>query len=326
MNVDRGKESFTPEEIAELQQRTVRYKEINGFSWSAMGYKMGIPTGTLSQFAPGTYKGDMAAIAAKVHRYFLHAEIQDELARDAPIAPDFQPTRTSGRVIGTLAWGHRGKFVAIVGDPGTGKTAACDQYVATNPNAWKATSSPSKSRINPMLLSLVHAMGARGRQYGSSSVLSGMVREKLDGRRGLIIIDEAQHLAAESLEELRAIHDDTKVGLALVGNREVLSRVEGAAREAAFAQLYSRISLRLVIAAPAAGDVATLLDAWDVRTPKEREFLEKIALKPGGGGVRSLTATLEYATILAQQSEDEPRTLDHLRDAWTALSSRAAAA
>ena len=326
MNVDGGKESFTGEEIAELQRRVIKYKEDNGFGWSGVGLKMGIPNGTISQFAPGTYKGDMAAIAAKVHRFFLHAEVQDELARDAPIAPGFQATKTAKRVMGTLAWGQRGKFVAVVGDPGTGKTAALKQYQVANPNVWMMTASPSRACINSMLLALVQAMGAKARQFGRSHALAALAREKVEGRRGLIIVDEAQHLAAESLEELRVLHDETGVGLALVGNREVLTRVEGAAREAAFAQLYSRMSLRLVLPAPAAADVDVLLNAWEISDARQRDFLSRIALKPGGGGVRSLTATLEYATVMAQQADDEPRVLDHLKDAWTALSSRSAAA
>lgn len=326
MNVDRGKETFALEEIVDLRAKLDEYKRLNGYSWSTLAQKTGVAAGTVSQWVPGTYKGDNQAIAAKIHRFFLHQEAQDELERDAPIVPPFQPTPTSRRVMGTLSWSHRGKFVVIVGDPGAGKTAALDQYVATNPNCWKVTASPSKSRINAMLLALVQAQGAKGRQFGASATLAAMVRERVEHRRSLIVVDEAQHLASDALEELRAIHDETGVGLALCGNREVLTRVEGAARQAAFAQLYSRITLRLILPGPDPQDVDVLLAAWGVEAPKEREFLRNLALKAGGGGVRSLTATLEYATILAQQEAEEPRVLEHLKTAWTALSSRALAA
>ncbi len=143
-----------------------------------------------------------------------------------------------------------------------------------------------------------------------------MNREKVVGRQGLFLIDEAQHLSERALEEIRAIHDDTGVGVALVGNREVLTRIEGAGRTAAFAQLYSRVSIRHVFGQPETEDVAST---------SERAMLRKVALKPGGGGLRSLTKTLELATLLAQQA-GEDRVLDHLEGAWAQLSSRPLAA
>jgi hypothetical protein len=46
----------------------------------------------------------------------------------------------------------------------------------------------------------------------------------------------------------------------------------------------------------------------------------------GGGGVRSLTNTLEYATVMAQDDDESVRVLDHIKDAWVALSTRTATA
>lgn len=322
MNIDRGKESFTPEEIADLRSRLLAWKEDEGLSWTKVGGRVGVPQGTLSVWSGGAYQGDNAAIAAKVNRFFLHREAQEEVERDAPIVPSFQPTKTAQRITGVLRWAARGKFVVVVGDPGTGKTAACDQFAAAVPNVWKVTISPVCGRLNAMLLTINRALG--GPQLGGSGhLLSGNIRDVMRRRPGVLIIDEAQHLEQPSLEELRAIHDETRVGLALVGNREVLTRLEGNARSAAFAQLYSRASLRLILPRPEEQDIGLLLDAWSVEHPKQREFLRGLALKPGSGGLRSLTHTLEYATIAAQAT-DEPRELDHLKDAWSALSTRVA--
>ena len=325
MNIDRGKDSWTPEEIDGLRARLREYRDTNGFSWNTIAAKTGVAYGTISQWVPGTYKGDNTSIAVKVHRFFQHLETQETIERDAPIVPDFRPTRTAARVMGNLSWAHRGKFTVVVGLPGTGKTAAVDQYVGTNPNVWRITVTPSSGAVNAMLLALVQAMGSR-RQFGASAALATIARDRLAGRPSLVVVDEAQRLTADALEELRGLHDRTGCGLSLVGNPEVLTRVEGAARSAAFAQLYSRISLRTIIERPDASDVETLLDAWEISEVKERDFLRKIALAPGGGGVRSLTNTLEYATVLAQGEDDGPRLLEHIKDAWSALSTRAAAA
>lgn len=325
MNIDVGKDSFTPEEIDALRAKTLEWKTRCGYSWATVQSRTGVAAGTVSQWVPATYKGDNQAIAVKMHRFFLHLETQETIERDAPIVPAFRQTKTAGRVMGNLAWAHRGKFTVVVGLPGVGKTAAVDQYVGTNPNVWRITVAPSSGKLNAMLLALSHAMGGR-RQCAASAALTSFVRERLAGRRALVVVDEAQRLAPDALEELRALHDETGCGLALVGNPEVLSRVEGASRSAAFAQLYSRISLRTIINRPDDSDVETLLEAWEITNGREREFLRKIALASGGGGVRSLTNTLEYATVLAQGEDEGPRLLEHIQEAWAALSTRAAAA
>ena len=324
MNIDRGKTSFTPDETAEVQRRLRDWKSETGFSWSRMEKLTGIPQGTLSVWSGGNYKGDNAAIAEKITRFLAHSEAREELEREAPIVPAFRMTKTAGRIIGALRWAERGKIVVIVGDPGTGKTAALDQYAGTAPLVWKITVSPSKSTANAMLLALTKAMGS-GRLSGAGHVLSSTVRERTRDRKAVIIVDEAQHLSPAALEELRAIHDDTGVGVALVGNREVLTRVEGVARTAEFAQLFSRISLRVILGTPKEDDVEVLLGAWGVTHDGERDLLRKIALKPGGGGLRALTFVLEYATVLAQQDQDCERVLDHIKAAAFDLTTRQAA-
>ncbi len=327
MNVDRGQESFTAEEELELRKRLLAYKTDNGKTWATVAAEVGIVVGTLSVWATGSYnKGQPAPqITAAVNKFFLHQEAQAEIDRAAPIVPKFQATRTAKRIIGALRWGHRGKVVVIVGDPGVGKTAALDQYCAITPNAWKATMSPSTARLRPALVAVLQAMGVNSRP-ASTMMLSSVVRDRAANREGLLIIDEAQHLTQEALEELRAIHDETGCGLVLCGNRQVLTRIEGASRDAAFAQLYSRVSVRLIIAGPHVEDLALLLTAWKVTDERERSFLTEIAKRPGGGAVRSLTNTLEYATILAMDEAEADRVLEHLKDAWAALSTRTATA
>lgn len=55
---------------------------------------------------------------------------------------------------------------------------------------------------------------------------------RLKGTQGLLIVDEAQHLSAGAIDQLRAVHDRAEVGLALLGNEEVWSRIDGGGRKA----------------------------------------------------------------------------------------------
>jgi len=64
---------------------------------------------------------------------------------------------------------------------------------------------------------------------------------RLHDTKGLLIVDEAQHLPVSGLDAVRSIHDATGCGLALLGNESVYARITGGARQAHFAQLFSRV-------------------------------------------------------------------------------------
>jgi DNA transposition AAA+ family ATPase len=69
--------------------------------------------------------------------------------------------------------------------------------------------------------------------------LARALRRRLDGTQGLVIIDEADHLGAETLEELRLLQEATRVGLVLMGNHRVYSNMTGGNRTVEFARLFS---------------------------------------------------------------------------------------
>lgn len=323
MNVDRGKTSYTQAEIEDLQQRLRDYKTTNGFTWKVIEKKTGVPQGTISAFATGSYGGDNAAVAAKIDRFFRAQESRDRLEETVSIAPGFQPIPTADNIHKILHFARMSELVVVVGDPGLGKTAALRQFAVTVPNTWLTTLSPTTGSKNAMLLHLLQTGFKAKRQFGSGQALSRLIRDNVEGRQGVIIVDEAQHASADAIEELRAIHDETGVGLALVGNREVLTRIEGKQREAAFAQLYSRVSYRLILDKPEDGDVAMLLNAWEIIHPAERAFLTQIAMRPGGGGLRQITKIMKAATLVATHT-DEERCLSHLQEAFGELSRRVA--
>ncbi|MFZ5059001.1 AAA family ATPase, partial [Klebsiella pneumoniae] len=86
--------------------------------------------------------------------------------------------------------------------------------------------------------------------------LARALRRRLDGTQGLIIIDEADHLGAEALEELRLLQEATRVGLVLMGNHRVYSNMTGGNRTVEFARLFSRIAKRVAINKTKKADVA----------------------------------------------------------------------
>ena len=57
------------------------------------------------------------------------------------------------------------------------------------------------------------------------------------------MIDEAQHLTVRALNHLRCVSDESGIGIALVGNEEIYSKLRGSGK-ADFAQLFSRVGMR----------------------------------------------------------------------------------
>lgn len=324
MNVDRGKESFSPDEVVGLRQQLVDYKTVEGLSWTDLSKMVGdVANSTLSAFANGTYAGDNREIAWKLNRFFVADEARREQALIMPATPGFRFTKTARMITAQLKWAHEGEMAAIVGNPGVGKTAAFDQYCAATPNAYKATLSPATRAVGPMLAEVARAVGRQIKRSANANSLFQDLIVRLADRHALLIIDEAQHASDIALDQLRALHDRIGCGIVLAGNPMVLTRVQGGVRLSEFAQLYSRVSWPQMYAAPEREDVHILCDAWSVNDDREREFLAKVASLPGG--IRSLTQTLKMATLAASATAED-RTLSHLKAAWTQLSRQAVTA
>lgn len=318
MNTDRGKESFTEDEVERLRQQLVDLKTAEGLSWNDLSKKVGDVAGsTLSAFTNRTYNGDNREIAWKLNRFFIADQARREQALIMPVTPGFRFTKTARKITAQLRWAHEGEMAAIVGNPGVGKTAAFDQYCEVTPNAFKATMSPATRAVGSMMTEVARSLGRNIKRSAGISALANDIVERLSNRRALLIVDEAQHLSDTSLDQLRAFHDRTRCGIVLAGNPLVMTRVQSGARVAEFAQLYSRVSWPQTYLAPEREDVMILCDAWGVSDVQEREYLAKIASLPGG--IRSLTQVMKMAT-LAAQATDEPRTRSHLRDAYRQLS------
>ncbi len=311
--------SATPVDIDEQRNWLNDHRVQTGASWAEIQKRMGVPQGTISQFGAGTYKGDNEKIAQTIFRYRQTIAAQAAIAIDAPEPPVFFDTETSKQLTTMLTFAQRGRIVVAALGPGLGKTKTATHYQACNTNVFRATMSPSTAGVNNMQIEVLEALGEKN-PVGTPQKLSRRIREIVSNLRGaLIIIDEAQHLSEKALEEIRSWHDATGVGVALFGNAGVLQRLEGGDRRGAFAQLFSRVSLKVVRALPLHLDVDALAHAWSIFADDVITYLRKICMTPDG--LRSGTMALELATMVAA-SEKQPLAVGHLQDAWTQLSSR----
>jgi DNA transposition AAA+ family ATPase len=310
MNANLGKTTFTPEEIDDLRDRLKAHKTAHSLSWATLSQVTGVPAGTLSSWVPGDYNnGNYHSnhdIPAKIHRFFLSMSEKEALEAAMPSEPDFQLTTSSRRMMTVMALSQLGDMGLISTPPGVGKTASIRQYAATHAQVFVMTASPAGRGVPTTLIGLLAAMGERDAK-GTPQTLSERVRSRLRGAGALLIIDEAQHLSAPALEEVRSIHDDTGAGVVLSGDETLAANLKK------YPQLYSRLGVRHSQPRPLIEDITTIAAAWGVDRGAGLAYLQEIGRK--SGGIRTLTKTLKLA-VRAARAGGAPLDVADLRDAW----------
>ncbi len=286
----------TPEKKrADELRALVQEAQSDGLSQASIAKQAGLSPSALNQWLKEAYKGDNTAIE-------MHLEGWVESCRDRelmpiPQSPDWVTTPTGERIINALSYAHSmGDIAVVYGGAGVGKTSALKHYQSIRPNVWLVTISPATSTAPAALEEIAYALGNRTPPIGAARIKRDVVR-RINGTRGLLVIDESQHLSVIALECIRSLHDEIGIGLVLSGNEMVYSRLTGGNRSATFAQLFSRVGKRVHLTSPSTADVAAVANGWSVEGKRERRLLEKIAASPGA--LRGVTKTLRLASVLA---------------------------
>lgn len=285
----------------------------SGRTQRALAQETGVSQGLLSKWLGGKCEGSKA-IVGRLIAWQQHREKM--LPERVPGVPDWVATQTGEEIKSALTFAQTEPSISVVfGGAGVGKTTAIRRYGDENPHVWVVTSSPARGSMAAALGDVADTLGLRGLSHRADQV-SRDIMQRVQGTRGLLVVDEAQHLTVAALEELRAIHDRCAIGLCLSGNDAVYSKMTGGNRRAVFAQLFSRIGWRLALRAPAEADVDAILCAWGIDGPRELEFARRIAGLPGG--LRGLFQVLRQASFAARAS-GEPVDMRLMRAAWRDL-------
>jgi DNA transposition AAA+ family ATPase len=323
MNVNPGKTEFTDAELVDLRQ-LVRAKmgELN-IAQAEVARQADVAGATLSQFLSGTYASEpgRTRTAQALTRWLRSVETAEELRRQLPRKPSFVPMVTSAKVTGILQYAREtGSLVMIGGHPGVSKTATARQFQADNPRTWYAPMDSTTNGAPVMLLEILHAMGEPDAK-GPPNTLMRRICKLAEEAKGLLIIDEAQHLSDKAIEALRAINDRVGVGVAIMGNEGVFAQVGFAGGKLAFAQVASRFGHREFILRPDPRDAAALASAWasengEVLGRRELSYCQEIAAK--AGGLRNIAKTFEKA-LFAARGAREDFDITHLQGAFAQL-------
>lgn len=312
MSMIEAKLAFEEADVANVIARAKAMMAAEDLNLRQLAARIGIAEGTLGPFLNAKYPGRPERIVEALSKWMAETADRAAAAREAVAPPSFQRTRTAEEVLRALDYAQlNGKMAFVALRPGCGKTTACEQQVMLRNRAYLATITPSSSGIAGCLIAILAAMGEPDAK-GTPAALSARVAAKVRTPGALIIIDEAQHLKVVAVEELRAIHDATKCGLAFVGDERMHQIFDAVS----YAQLRRRIGRRVATVGSLDADAEALARAWGVTDPTLIKFLCRVAAKPNGLG--GITNVMQLAMQLAR-AESVDIALPHLKAAWTDL-------
>lgn len=284
-------------------------------SQAAVAREIGISASALNQWLKGIYAGDNEAIESKLVIWLVAYDERRQAGETMPRAPEWVETPTAARIVGALSYAQAAGDIAIVyGGAGLGKSTAIRHYQGISLNVWHVTMTPASASVVTALEEICAALGLT--ETGGAAKLHRAIVRRVRGSRGLLAIDEAQHLSTAALDQIRAIHDATEIGVALVGNQEVYARMTGGNRAAYLDRLYSRVGKRLALRSSTAEDIHAVIAAWDIDDAPCRKTLTDIARRPGA--LRTLTKTLRLAGMYAL-AEGKPVSCEFVGRAWREL-------
>jgi DNA transposition AAA+ family ATPase len=321
MNIDHGKRTWSEAELDELRTLVRDQMAAASISQAQVSRASGVAAATLSQFLSGSYGGDNMKIASQLSRWLDARHRETEVLEAAPPEPTFVMTPTATKVINALQHAQvLGDMALIVGSPGVGKSAAARQYVAKTPRVVTVTASPAVRSVSAVLLTIINALSGRTPTYRARVESTNLIRAQM-GAGWLLVIDEAQWCDFEALEELRAIHDATRCGLVLMGNASVLTRIEGAQRDPAYAQLFGRAGWRVKLDKSDVSDVPPVLETMGVTAPDVVAFCQTIATRDS---LRVVIKVVRGALMLSRAAREDLNP-NHLAAAYRQLGGAARA-
>ncbi len=292
-----------------LRRQVKQALKANGLPQRQAAREMGMDESRFNLWLNNKYPGDNQEIATKAERWLELREKKTAATAMLPEDPEWVETPTAKNIIQVLSYAHIAQKIAVVyGEAGAGKTRSCRHYAAINNNVWHITITSASGTLAACLERIARGLGLHD-YSGRASRLEAELAEYLSNRKGLLILDEAQHMNLKALESVRALHDATGMGLVLVGNEKVYSQLTGGTRQSAFSQLFSRVGKRLRLVEVKKGDVEMLAAAWGVKDRAIISRLKKVANEPGT--LRGVAHVLQLAWLLASGSGDD-LTIEHI--------------
>ncbi|TBH55046.1 AAA family ATPase [Rhizobium leguminosarum] len=295
-----------------IREQVAEIAIANSWTKAEVSRRSGMKESTFSQWFSGSYPGRLENMNRQM-RQWIEAVLEAAAMPAIPTSPAFVKLRISGEIAQTLQWAQMtADLVMITVCAGNSKTATVKHYKATHPHVYHATISPHTKTVHGMLVELAAELEVHENNPAKLTRAIGGRLQRIGGG-SLLVVDEAQNLVDDAINQLRHFSDIYQCGIALVGNEEVYSRFLKQSSGRSYAQLKRRVGKHLKRQKPYMEDIAAFIDAWGVTDRDTIRLLTGIGMK--GGALGQVDKTMKLASMIAL-GEDRPVNVKDVQDAW----------
>lgn len=201
-------------------------------SWLAQ--RSGMPEGTLASVLSGKYNASPTGKLKQIQQATVRADERELRGMNERVVVETTVFKLSESMFTTAQ--VEAELTMVCGFAGIGKTVAAEEFVANNADAIYIRALPEMSATT-LLRKLVDISGAIPAGHTKDAKLDAVI-EAFAKRDSVILIDEAENMQDECFEDLRVLRDVAKVGICLIGESALSSRLK---RKGKFNKLESRL-------------------------------------------------------------------------------------
>lgn len=268
--------------------KLLSYKERSGDSWGVIARGVGVSTstihGVMKEFrGEKPYGGDNDGVLKKIEDWLI---LQQQRADEPPPIP-FVETSVSKAIWGILEFARvNSEMVSITGYAGREKTRSVEEWALQNESVILIDTFGS---CNNQVFFNILARTLKVEGGITAGRIVEAATKKLYGSERFIVVDNAHNLQFKTCDNLRYIHEQAKIGIALVGTPLLLDQMLGQ-NFLVWEQIYSRFTVRHEVKDITLEDAKKIIQAI---APKTNDSAIRRAFTFSGGSTRELVNQLQ---------------------------------
>lgn len=223
----------------------------NGFSANEFAEKYNVPANYISQMRNGKYFVPVKGVDVEISdKYFrIIAETLGFDITGQTVFWKFQETPQALQIFSTLEDSKNYGYTNIlIGETGCGKTFVSDLFIKQNPkDNFKITVGSMDTIVDLLdkLCDVLKIPQIHSKSKKINAIIKELQRLRLNGRKPILIFDEAEYMKQTTLCNIKEFHDhlNKKCGLVLIGTDQLLQKIEKLKKKnsAGMPQFYRRV-------------------------------------------------------------------------------------